>query len=720
MKQIVQNLRNGIIHIDQIPTPAVQRGEVLVANQASLVSAGTEKSMMELAKRSLLGKARERPDQFRRVLEKIRSEGLYATVQQVQTKLDEPIAMGYSSAGIVVACGDGVQDFKPGDHVATNGPHAEVVSVPTNLSAHIPNGVSMECASFGVLGSIALQGVRLSRCQLGETVFVIGLGLVGQLTVALLSTCGAKVVGTDLDAARCELAARMGASIARPGIKPSDVESLTGGLGADAVIVAASTKSNAPLELACHAVRKKGRIVLVGVVGLNFDRRPMYFKEAEFVVSCSYGPGRYDADYESRGIDYPAPYVRWTEQRNIQFVLDLMGQGKLDVGPLITHRFEIEQAEQAYELIERGTESYLGIVVRYPELSRRQDDRVLHVRTSRDSNRSGLHVCGIIGAGNFARMVMLPIIRNAKALRLKRICSAHGVTAAHAAKSFGIEQACSSEREILDDPDIGTVFSFTRHDQHANQVIESIRNGKNIFVEKPLCLRVEELVEIEAARGELGDSAPLVMVGFNRRFSPAAYSVRQFFMQMLEPMTVSIRFNAGEIPADHWTQHDLEGGGRIIGEACHAIDLATYLTGSLPVRVFAESVSIRDPGRVSDDQCFITLRHANGSVSSIGYLAGGDKAFPKERVEVFGGGRVAVIDDFRSVTTCVSGRMKTQKMRRDKGHAQEIAAWVAALSGKTTSPIPWHEIRAVTWASILAIRSLREGIPCDIPGTVPL
>lgn len=710
MKQILQNIRTGERTIASVPAPMVRAGEVLIANEASLVSAGTEKMVMDLASKSLLGKAKERPDHVRRVLEKIRNEGLLTTIRQVQKKLGEPMTMGYSSAGIVLACGDGVQHFKPGDRVASNGCHAEVVSVPANLCAQVPEGVPMEHACFAVLGSIALQGVRLGKGNLGETVLVIGLGLVGQLTVALLHASGCRVIGTDLDAEKCELAKKLGAEIAKPGLRGGDVEALTNGLGADAVIITASTKSNGPIELAAAAVRQKGRVVLVGVVGLELDRRPFYFKEAEFVVSCSYGPGRYDPDYEERGHDYPAAYVRWTEQRNIQAVLDLMASGKLDVSPLITHRIPISEAERAYQIIDQGSEPYLAMVLQYPGAVEEKTARQVQFQAAAASGSK--RAIGVLGAGNFARMVLVPSIQQSGKFRLKAICSAGGTSAAHTGQDSGFEIATTDEAALFEDPEIDTIFSITQHNQHADHVLRALRAGKNIFVEKPLCLTTDELESIDSLLAEL-EQPPVVMVGFNRRFSPSAKLVKDFFRKVTTPLAVTFRFNAGEIPAEHWTQHDGEGGGRIIGEACHAIDLATYLTGSVPVRVYAESVA-GPAGTITDDQCVITLRHANGSISSIGYFSSGDKAFPKERVEVFGGGQVAVIDDFRTVTTCAGGKTSLQKLSQDKGHNQEIAALAQSLSAGSEGPISWAELRGVSLASILAVRSLREGVPFDL------
>jgi len=735
LHQIIQNIRNGKRAVVGVPDPLAQPGQVLIANAASLISAGTEKMVMELAQKSLLGKARERPDHVRRVIEKIRNEGFFQTLRQVSAKLDEPMPMGYSSAGWVLACGPGVSEFKPGDRVASNGPHAGIVSVPKHLCARVPGKVPFEQAAFTVVGAIALQGVRLAQVTIGSTVLVIGLGLVGQLTVTLLRASGVRVIGFDLDPEKCRLAERMACATASATLKATEVEELTLGLGVDAVVITASTRSNAPLELAAQSVRKKGRIVLVGVVGLQLDRRPFYFKECEFVVSCSYGPGRYDPQYEERGHDYPAPYVRWTEQRNLQAVVDLMAGGQLNLVPLISHRFPIDQALQAYELIEKGTEPYLGIILQYPETDLKPQP-VIELRSHLvKDDKIGV---GCLGAGNFARMVLLPAIQRNSKLHPQILCSAKGLSAAHAGNKLGFDAITADEEEVFKDSRVKAVFILTRHDQHGQQVVRALKAGKHVFTEKPLCLNAEELAEIESIYRPLvtdthsaiqhpqsqilnpeskisSPSAPLLMVGFNRRFSPAAVIVREFFNSVRAPLTVSIRFNAGQIPSEHWTQDEEVGGGRIIGEACHGIDLATFLTGSKPVRVYAESVGGPLAPPVTDDQCFITLRHANGAVSSIAYLAGGDRAYPKERVEVLGGGKLAVIDDFREVTTCSGGKSRRLKLgAQDKGHEAEIDAFSKTLSGEAAAPITWQEIKAVSLASILAVQSIREGVPFEV------
>lgn len=714
----MQSIKDGKLDLKAIPEPLVRPGTVLIANACSLISAGTEKMVMDLAQKSLLGKARERPDQVRRVLEKLRNEGVMNTVAQVREKLDEPMPMGYSSAGTVLAVGAGVQNFKPGDRVASNGPHAEVVCVPRNLCARVPDGVPFEHAAFTVLGAIALQGVRLSRLDLGSTALVIGLGLIGQLTVALLRASGVRALATDLDGSKCELALRMGAETASPTLGAAEVEVLTSGLGTDAVIITASTPSNQPMELSVASVRKKGRIVLVGVVGLNLDRRPLYFKEAEFVVSCSYGPGRYDPEYEERGRDYPAAYVRWTEQRNMQAVLDLMASGRLDVAPLISHCFPIERAEEAYALIERGNEPYLGILLEYPDDGGQKgvQERPLQAKVgSGAGNASGRVSVGVVGAGNYARMVVLPQIGKNPSYCPKVLCDAKGLPAAHAAKKWGFEQVATDEKAVFADPDVRAVFLLTPHNEHARQVKEALEAGKSVFVEKPLALSVEEMTAIEDVLPTIAEGGQVLTVGFNRRFSPAARALRTFFEAVKGPITVSVRFNAGPIPADHWTQDDEIGGGRIIGEACHGIDLATYLAGSPPSRVVAESIGGSGAPKVTDDQCFITVRHANGSVSSIAYLAGGDRAFPKERVEVIGGGRIGVIEDFSKVITCAGGKTRVAwKGSQDKGHGAEIEAFAEAVKRGGEWPIPWGDLRAVSLASILAVRSLREGYPFEL------
>ena len=712
MKKVLQSLKTGVVSVIEIPSSCrVGRYDVVIQVARSAISPGAERSVIELGRKSLIGKARHRPDEVRRVFEQVRQEGLMSTWRQVQNKLDEPIPLGYSSAGVVFACGDGVEDLKPGDRVASDGPHASVVSVPKNLCAKVPGGVSLDHAAFAVLGSIALQGVRLAQLDLGGTALVIGLGLAGQLTVALLRAAGVRVIGTDPDASRCELALEMGASEARPDVTADQVGQMTNGLGADAVLIAAATTSKGPMDLAAGAVRKKGRIVLVGFVGLELDRRPFYFKECEFVVSCSYGPGRYDPSYEERGQDYPAAYVRWTEQRNIQAVLDLMASGALDISPLISHKFPIDEAEKAYDLIEKDAEPCMGVLLEYPE---KEPQAVVELAPRELTTSGDLPNLGVIGAGTFARAVMLPAVQASGVYSPRVICSLGGLSAVRAGKKHGFLRAMSDEAELTSSGDVDTVMVLTRHDQHARQVVASLEAGKHVFVEKPLGLTLDEVETVESALAEHGGGVVL-MVGFNLRFSPAARMVKDFFMDVAVPLTVSVRMNAGVLPPDHWTQDADVGGGRIIGEACHAIDLATFLVGSRPVRVFAQSIGGDTAPKITDDQVFITLRHDNGSISNVAYLSGGDKAFPKERVEVIGGGRVAVIDDFKGVTLVENGKVRRKNLGgHDKGHRAEVEAFAKAIREGGSWPISWAELRAVSIASILAVRSLREGVPFEI------
>jgi predicted dehydrogenase/threonine dehydrogenase-like Zn-dependent dehydrogenase len=712
MQQVVQSIRSGKLNAMQVPEPLVRPGCILIQNRCSVISAGTEKMVVDLASKSLLQKARQRPDLIRQIVRKIRTQGLWQTFQQVSSKLDEPIALGYASTGVVLACGAGVQGFRPGDRVASNGNHAGVVCVPKHLCALVPENVTDEEAAFTVIGSIALQGVRLARLGLGDTVLVVGLGLIGQIAVKLLKAQGCCVLATDLDAAKCEIATRSGADYAVPNISAEQVRQMTRGYGADAVLLTAATSSNGPVELAGDAVRAKGRVVVVGVVGMTLPRQPYYLKEVEFIISCSYGPGRYDVDYEQRGHDYPIGYVRWTEQRNMQAILDLFSERKLDIKPLITHRFTVEEAEQAYDIIKSGSQPYLGILLKYPQREI-QPHRCIEVHAK---PACGDLTIGCVGAGNFGRGVLLPAIRRIDHIQLRTLASAGGLSAATTATNLGFCHVATDEQEIFRDRAINTVFILTRHNQHATQVISSLRSGKHTFVEKPLATTVEDLYKIETTLMELGEKSPLLMVGFNRRFSPAALAVKQFFASVRTPLTVSVRFNAGYLPPDHWAQDEVVGGGRIIGEACHAIDLATYLVGSPAVRVFADSVGGANAPLICDDQCFITLRHANGSISNVAYLSGGDKEFPKERIEVFGGGRLAIIDDFREVVLSVGGKQTRKGWTQDKGHTAEIAAFAQAIRTGGEWPIPWTELRATTLASILAIRSLREGMPLELQG----
>ncbi|MBI5512266.1 MAG: bi-domain-containing oxidoreductase [Deltaproteobacteria bacterium] len=706
MLQVVQDVRSGRTEVREIPAPVAGAGQVVVATRASLVSAGTERYVVELARKSLLGKARERPDQVRRVLQKVRQEGLVSTLQQVGAKLDEPMPLGYSGAGVVLECGRGVQELKPGDRVAHVGPHAGIVSVGRLQCAKIPDGVAFEQAAYASVASIALEGVRLARVTLGERVVVVGLGLLGQLCVALLKAQGCRVFGTDIDPKKLELARQFGADEVGLGAPREAVRAFSDAAGVDAVVITASTPSNEPIEFAAEACRTRGRIVLVGVVGLNLPRAPFFAKELEFTVSFSLGPGRTDPSYDEKGVDYPIGQVRWTAQRNMAAVLDTIAQGRLPVEKLTTHRFPIERAPEAYDLITGGREPFTGVVLAYPELRAAARRAELRARPAVDGDLG----VSLVGAGNYARLVMMPALARVPRVRWRGLCSARGLNAAHSAKKLGFEYATSDVEELLKDPSTRAVFLATRHDLHADLVLRCLRAGKHVFVEKPLCITPQELVAIDRAVRAQGPDGPMVMPGFNRRFAEATGRVKEHF-RGVKPLTVHYRFAPGYIPANAWPQDEDVGGGRIVGEACHALDLCLHLVGSPPVKVYAESVG-RAPGlETTDDQVFITARCADGSVVNVSYQAAGDRGAPAERLEVLGGGRTATVEDFGAVTLWRGGQAQTTDTGKDRGHAREFRAFLDACRVGGAWPVPWEDSWASTWASLAAVRSLREGYP---------
>lgn len=709
MKQVVQDIRGGATATRDVPAPIVQPGHVLVANVASAVSAGTERYVVDLARRSLLGKARQRPDQVRRVLQKIATEGLVGTLQQVRAKLDEPMPLGYATAGVVVECGRGVSEFKPGDRVATAGPHAGVVVVSRNLCARMPEGVGFEQACYASIAAIGLEGVRLSRVTLGERVVVVGLGLIGQICVALLKAQGCKVFGTDVDPSKAELARVFGADEVGVGSPVEAVRRFAGGIGVDAVVITAATPSNEPIEFAAEVARVRGRIVLVGVVGLNLPRPPFFQKELEFTVSASLGPGRWDPIYEEKGVDYPAGQVRWTAQRNMAAVLDVMAAGRLPVERLTSHRFPIERAQEAYELITSRREPFQGIVLQYgaPEA---KPQRRMELRTGPAS--AGTLGVSFIGAGNFARLVLMPTLERVGTFEYRGLCTARGLNAQHTGRAKGFAFATTEAREVLADDRTQVVVVATRHDLHAGLVIEALRAGKHVFVEKPLCISLEELEQVDEVVRGLGSSCPMLLVGLNRRFAPATAIVREF-LRGSGPLSVGFRFAPAPLPPDHWTQDHEVGGGRIVGEACHAIDTCIAIIGSPPVKVFAESTGAGGQARPTDDRVFITLRHADGSVSSVAYLAGGDRGFPAERIEAFGEGRTAVIDGWDEIALWRGGKVQRQAARKDKGHRGELETFLASVRAGGAWPVAWEEQRRVAEATLLAVRSLGEGLPLE-------
>jgi len=697
MLQILQSLSTGETLLAEVPCPAVRAGCLLIANRASVVSLGTERMLVEFGKGNLLAKARQQPEKVRQVIEKLRTDGLIPTLEAVRAKLDQPITLGYSSAGVVLEVGAGVEGFAPGDRVMSNGPHAEVVCVPRNLCARIPEGVSFEKAAFTVVGSVALEGIRLANPTLGESVAVIGLGLIGLLCVQLLRADGCRVLGIDLDPAKCALARRFGAETVDLSQEADPVTSamaFSRGRGMDAVIVTASTRSNDPMHQAAQMSRKRGRIVLVGVVGLELSRADFYDKELTFQVSCSYGPGRYDPTYEQKGHDYPLGYVRWTEGRNFEAVLDMMAEGKLDPMPLISHRFPFERATEAYTQATSGGGA-LGILLEYPEPTIRVRERSVAVGT-KDAGRPqpvSQVTVGVIGAGGFAGQVLLPALKKTGA-RMAAICSSGGVSANYLARKFGAEQATTDAELLIQDPAINTIVIATRHNTHARYVLAALRAGKRVFVEKPLCLTRDELTEIEAAVSAHGPA--FLMVGFNRRFSPLAVKMRSLLASAREPKTLIVTVNAGSVPPEHWTVDPATGGGRIIGEGCHFVDLLRFLAGAPIVGVQA-AAACDAAGVIQEDRMTFTLTFVDGSVGTVHYFSNGSKAFPKERVEAFCAGRVLQLDNWRRLRGFGWPGFRGMAVRRqDKGHAAEMRALVQAIQRGESSPIPFDDIVEVT------------------------
>jgi len=705
MKQILQDISSGATTVKNIPDPVALPGHVLLAEICSAVSLGTERYVVDLARKNLLGKARQRPQDVKRVLQKIRDEGIRTTLTQVSARLNEPMPLGYSAAGIVLESGAGVQEFKPGDRVAAAVPHSAIATAGRNLCALIPENVTFEQAAYTSIAAIGLEGVRLARANLGESVLVIGLGLIGQICVALLKAQGCRVFATDVDSSKLDLARAFGADDAATDSPLDRVIEFSAGAGVDAVLITAATESNAPIEFAADACRTRGRIVLVGVVGLEIPRQPFFKKELSFTVSSSLGPGRSDPLYEEKGIDYPSGFVRWTAQRNMQAVLDLMSQGKLPVEKLTTHRFPIERAAEAYDLITARREPFLGVILDYGEPG--PPVRTVRLKSSSPPIIGQLGV-SLIGAGNFARLVMLPALAEIGGINWRGICTAKGMTAASTGQRAGFGFATTDTDAIWNDASTSAVFIATRHNLHADFVISALRAGKNVFVEKPLCITEEQLERIAAAVEELGARCPILTVGFNRRFAPGTARLKTFF-DGIAPLSISHRFAPPDLPPDHWTQDPEVGGGRIIGEACHAIDTCVAIAGSPPVKVYAESAVVAGALQTSDDRVFISTRHANGSISSVSYQAGGDSAFPAEHIEVIGAGRSAVLENWQEGQLWHKGRCEKFSGRKDRGHKAGFAAFLAACRTGGPWPIPWEDLYSVTWASLNAVRSLREG-----------
>ena len=709
MKQLLQNIKTGKSVVEDVPVPAPRDGQALVKVEASLVSAGTERMVVEFAEKSLVGKARSRPDLVKQVIDKARREGVVNTAQAAFNRLDQPMALGYSSAGTIVALGRGMEGFKIGQRVACAGGgyavHAEYNVVPRNLLTPLPDPVDFESAAFTTLGAIALHGFRLAELQIGESVAVIGMGLLGLLTAQIATAAGCQVLGIDVDPARITLASSMGLKAVRREEAVETSAAFTSNRGFDAILICADTSSNDPVELAGVIARDRARVVATGAVGLSFPRKIYYEKEISFINSRSYGPGRYDLNYEEQGEDYPLGYVRWTEGRNFEAVVDLMAKGQLQVKPLITHRFDIREGTQAYEVITgKKEEPFLGVLLTYPDGEWKVESRTTHFPLSRPSKTASVKL-GVIGAGLFANSVLLPSIKKAGDIELIGIASSGGLHAQHAGKKYGFQYATSDDDEIINDPNLNMVAILTRHNTHAELVVKALKAGKHVFVEKPLAINSEQLSAISQQLKT--DGCPLMAVGFNRRFAPLARSLASFFLHRNAPMYVHYRVNAGPIPLNHWTQDPEIGGGRIIGEGCHFVDFITYLVGAAPVSVAAHSLP--DSGKYREDNVSMTFTFPDGSMGVVDYLANGDKSFPKERVEAFCGGQVAVLDDFVSLLTVKDGKKKETKGAQNKGWVEEWKVFAGSIREGGEPPISYEQLIGVTKVTFAAVESLRTG-----------
>jgi predicted dehydrogenase len=706
MKQLLQYMRDGRTLVEEVPVPSALPGTALVRTHASLVSAGTERMVVEFARQSLIGKARSRPDLVKQVLDKARREGLIGTARSAFSRLDQPLALGYSSAGTIVELGPGMSGFKVGQRVACAGGgyavHAEYAVVPRNLLVPFPASLDFESAAFSTLGAIGMHGFRLAQPQVGERVAVIGLGLLGILTIQVAAAAGCHVFGIDVDASRVRLASSLGFEAVTRARAAHAAPSFTRGHGFDVVLICADTASNDPVELAAEIVRDRARIVAIGAVGQTLPRRTYYEKELSFINSRSYGPGRYDPMYERQGNDYPIGHVRWTEGRNLESVVDLMVRGAIKAQPLITHRFPIAEAARAYRLITaRSGEPFLGVLLTYDA---RPDSRSTKVEFPERRAASSDVRLGVLGAGKFADATLLPAIKRAGGSDLVGIASSGGLHARHAAQKFGFSFAASATDEVLNDRRINTVAVLTRHDSHTALVIEALRQDKHVFVEKPLAVSSGQIAAIEKQlrKGSKG----LLMVGFNRRFSPLAVMLASFLSGRTEPLHAHYRVNAGYLPLDHWVQ-DPALGGRLVGEACHFLDMITFLAGAAPVSVSA--YALPDNGRYREDNASMTFTFPDGSIGIVDYLSNGDPSFPKERLDVFCGGKIAVLDDFRSLETREGGNRKLFKAAQDKGWTDEWKVFTRAIREGGAPPIPYPQLIGVTKAMLAAVQSIRKG-----------
>jgi predicted dehydrogenase/threonine dehydrogenase-like Zn-dependent dehydrogenase len=697
MKQLLQNLRNGETTLEEVPVPAVSPQQLLIQTELTLVSVGTEKMLVDFGRAGLLSKIKQQPDKVRMVMDKVRTDGLFATLDTINAKLDNPIPLGYCNVGRVVAIGKEVSGFVLGERVISNGHHAEYVAVGKNLCAKIPENVSSEAAAFTVLGAIALQGIRLLAPALGETIVVMGLGLIGLLTVQILRAQGCQVLAIDLDADKVKAAQEYGAAglVLRPdGVDPVlYAQQFTGNLGVDGVIITANTQSSTPVHQAASMCRKRGRIILVGVTGLELSRADFYEKELTFQVSCSYGPGRYDPHYEVDGHDYPASFVRWTQQRNFQAILHLLAEQKLSIEPLITHRFDIAQAAQAYELF--GKAKIGGLILRYPTTGKSISHKIeypsfvqLHAD---DMRKSASPKIGFIGSGNYATRHLIPAFAKTSAQLLGVSCRA-GISGARIAKKFNMAIATTDNNDLIESASCNVLVISTQHNTHAQLVLAGLQQGKHIFVEKPLCISQQQLNDISYQMSHQAAGLQL-MVGFNRRFSPLMVKLKQLTQQVHAPLVMQYEIQAGFIPANHWTQNRDIGGGRLLGEVCHFVDACRFLAGCSIVN--ASAVALASNG-LAQDSILINLAFADGSIANINYFCNGNKAIAKEKLTVHSAGKTAILDNFRKLHCYGFSAGQGQTLwQQNKGQQQCVSAFVNAISQMANCPIPFEEIREV-------------------------
>jgi len=707
MQKLIQNYKTGRLELAEIPFPQLKEGYICVKNYYSLISAGTEKTKIDTAKKNLIGKAKSRPDLVKQVIDKARNDGLINTWKTVNQRLNTPISLGYSSAGMVLEVKGDVAGLRQGDLVACGGDyanHAEIICVPKNLSVKIPNGVRLDHAAFATVGAIAMQGVRQSSVQIGEKVAVIGLGLIGLIVVQILKASGCQVIGIDLDTEKLDLSRKLGchkAVLANDNSFQKKVFDFSDGYGVDACILTAGTNSNGPIEQAGEITREKGKVIILGAVGMKIPREPYYRKEIDIKLSRSYGPGRYDKNYEEKGYDYPLGYVRFTEQRNMASFLDLIKNEQILIDPIITHRFPIEDANSAYDLIQGDNkENYLGILLEYKRKETEIPKRVeLHHRPLDHKI-----ILGVIGAGNYATSCLLPLLKSNPHISLGSICTATGMTAIDVAKKFGFQSADSNVEQIFSESD--AIMIATRHNEHAYYTLKALQKGKPVYCEKPLLIKQEELNKfLSLSSNKINGS---IMVGFNRRFAPATEMIKAHFQSINSPKQILIRVNAGFIPFNHWIQDPDIGGGRIIGEACHFVDLVIALTNAIIKNVCSLAITKVNCNPMLWDDFTITLELTDGSIGTIVYTSVGDKAFPKEYIEVFSEGRIGIIKDFKSVELWSNGKVKQKKWsRQDKGQRKLIETWIKDLQ-KGMSPIPFHEIINAHQACLSAVKSIQN------------